>query len=324
MKRLSLFSQILAINALLVTGTVFVASVAVDLSVGDAGTRREFAVLVVALLVSLLANALLLRRRFQPLERLIRSMEEADLTSGGGRVQAARSDADEVIRLQAAFNRMLDRLENDRREGARNVLRAQEQERQRLAQDLHDEVNQALTAILLRLEAATQDAPPPLRRELETTKHLATQAMEELLHLARELRPTALDDHGLLPALRTQVSDFAEQTGIDAQFHRRGDVPSLTAEQQLVLYRVTQESLSNIAQHADARKVSVELSSIGRIVLRIADDGRGLDGVADGRPRGARGGLGLSGMRERALLVGGELSIHSGEGSGTVVTLTMT
>ena len=90
MKRLSLFSQILAINALLVTGTVFVASVAVDLSVGDAGTRREFAVLVVSLLVSLLANALLLRRRFQPLERLIRSMEEADLTTGGGRIQATR------------------------------------------------------------------------------------------------------------------------------------------------------------------------------------------------------------------------------------------
>src|SRR5207244_11289480 len=141
-------------------------------------------------------------------------------------------------------------------------------------------------------------------------------ALEELLHLARELRPTALDDHGLMPALRTQVSDFAEQTGIDAQFYRRGDVPSLTAEQQLVLYRVTQESLSNIAQHADARKVSVELSSIGRIVLRIADDGRGLDGGADGRPRRARGGLGLSGMRERAPLVGGELSLVSGEGNG--------
>src|SRR4030088_2007459 len=221
MKRLSLFSQILAINALLVTATVFVAAIAVDLSVGDAGRRREFAVLACALLVSLLANALLLRRRLGPLERLIRSMEEADLTSGSGRAQASRADAEEVVRRQASFNRMLDRLEADRRDGARNVLRAQEQERQRLAQDLHDEVNQALTAILLRLEASIQDAPPALRRELETTKELATQAMEELLHLARELRPTALDDHGLLPALRPQVSDFAERRGVNAEFRRR-------------------------------------------------------------------------------------------------------
>jgi two-component system sensor histidine kinase UhpB len=323
MKRLSLFSQILAINALLVTATVFVAAVAVDLSVSDAGRRREFAVLVLALLVSLLANALLLRRRLRPLERLIRSMEEADLTSGSGRAEVSRADADEVVRLQAAFNRMLARLEAERREAAHGVLRAQEQERQRLAQDLHDEVNQALTAILLRLEASMQQAPPPLRRELQTTKDLATQAMQELLHLARELRPTALDDHGLLPALRTQVSDFAERTGVDAQFHRRGDVPSLTSEQQLVLYRVTQESLSNIVQHAEAEHVVVELSSIGRIVLRISDDGRGLLGGADGRPTTRDGGLGLSGMRERALLAGGELSIHSTEGEGTVVTLTM-
>jgi two-component system sensor histidine kinase UhpB len=323
MKRLSLFSQILAINALLVTATVLVAAVAVDLSVSDVGKRREFAVLVIAIMVTLLANALLLRRRLGPLERLIRSMEEADLTSGSGRARASRAEADEVVRLQAAFNRMLDRLEAERRDAAHSVLRAQEQERQRLAQDLHDEVNQALTAILLRLEAALQEAPPGLRRELETTKQLATQAMEELLHLARELRPTALDDHGLLPALRTQVSDFAERTGIDAQFRRRGEVPALSAEQQLVLYRVTQESLSNIAQHAEAGHVLVELSSIGRTVLQISDDGRGLPGGADGHPPIRDGGLGLSGMRERALLAGGELSIHSTEGSGTIVTLTM-
>ena len=119
------------------------------------------------------------------------------------------------------------------------------------------------------------------------------------------------------------MSDFAERTGIDAQFRRRGEVPALTDEQQLVLYRVTQESLSNIAQHADAHTVVVEMSSIGRLVLRISDDGRGLVGGADGRAPSRHGGLGLSGMRERALLAGGELSIHSTEGSGTVITLTM-
>ena len=324
MRKLSLLTQVLGINALLVTATVFLATVAFDLQLGTGAAKgREFLVLVLAVLVTLLANSFLLRRRFEPLERLISAMEQADLTARTGRASSTTDDSEEVRRLHVTFNRMLDRLEAERREGARGVVRAQEQERQRLAQDLHDEVNQALTAILLRLEAALAEAPPPLRRELETTKELTTRAMDELLHLARELRPTALDDHGLLAALRTQVRDFGEQTGIDAEFRRQGEVPRLTDEQQLVLYRVTQESLSNVAQHADASHVLVELSSIGRIVLRIADDGRGVPGGASGYAKGREGGLGLSGMRERALLVGGHLSIHSTEGAGTTVTLTM-
>ena len=169
---------------------------------------------------------------------------------------------------------------------------------------------------MLRLQASSQAAGPELRRELRETQRLAGQAMDELLNLARELRPTALDDHGLLPALRGQVRDFAERTGIHADFRRRGDVPPLTDDQQLVIYRVTQESLSNVAQHAGANHVTVELSFVGRTVLRIADDGRGVQGERNG-------GLGLTGMQERALLVGGDLDIHSADGRGTTVTLTM-
>ena len=201
------------------------------------------------------------------------------------------------------------------------MLRGQERERSRIAQDLHDEVNQALTGILLRLEATTMDAPHALRPELQETKRLANQAMEELLHLARQLRPTALDDHGLIPALASQVEDFSQRTGIDARFSRHGEMPTLTDEEQLVIYRVTQESLSNIAQHAGARHVSVQLSFVGRTILRITDDGKGFDpgpGNAgrNGRPRGRVGGLGLSGMRERALLVGGNLAIYSAPARG--------
>jgi len=322
MKKLTLLSQVLAINALLVTATVFVASVAVDFQPAGSSQRTEFLVLVLAVFVTLLANGFVLRRRFEPLDRLISTMERADLTTTGARAQHSQTDSAEVARLQAAFNRMLDRLEAERRDGARAVLQAQEQERKRLAQDLHDEVNQALTAILLRLEASTQDAPPQLKKELETTKALATRAMEELLNLARELRPSALDDHGLLAALQTQVSDFGQRTGIDARFTRRGPVPTLTDDQQLVVYRVTQESLSNVAQHAHAKHVVVELSFVGRTVLRVSDDGCGLP--SEVRERSARdGGLGLSGMKERALLIGAALSIASNEDSGTTVTLTM-
>src|SRR6185437_13212719 len=152
----------------------------------------------------------------------------------------------------------------------------QERERRRIAQDLHDEVNQALTAVSLRLQASIAHAPEDLRRELTETKRLAGQAMEELLALARQLRPAVLDDLGLLPALKTQVRDFGDQTGIQAAFNVRGTISELPPDQQLVVYRVTQESLSNVAQHSGAGKVDVELSfEDPGTRLRIADDGRG-------------------------------------------------
>jgi two-component system, NarL family, sensor histidine kinase UhpB len=322
MRRIPLLSQIIAINALLVMATVLVATTATNLDFRVASDREQFLILFGGVLGILLANAMLLRRRLEPLDQLISTMEKADLTAATVDTPVAHLESEEVARLHGAFVRMLERLKSERRQGARAVLRAQEEERRRIAQDLHDEVNQALTAIALRLEALRQSAPPELDAELRETRRLAGQAMDELLQLARQLRPTTLDDMGLIPALRTQVRDFSDQTGIHADFRPRGDVPPLSDDQQLVIYRVTQESLSNVAQHANARHVMVELSFVGRTVLRISDDGRGVAATTGGT--GSRnGGLGLSGMQERALLVGGQLDVHSVEGQGTTVTLTM-
>jgi two-component system sensor histidine kinase UhpB len=318
MKKPSLLSQVLGINVLLVTAAVLVASVAAGLDLNIEKQRWQFLNLALAIGLTLLVNAWLLRRRFRPLERLLETMERVDLSRGGVRAELSRGESIEVTRLHNAFNVMLDRLEEERHESADAVLQAQERERRRVAQDLHDEVNQALTGILLRLEATIQEAPPELQRELTETKKLANQAMDELLALARQLRPTALDDHGLIPALHAQVHDFAERTGIQADFRRRGTIPPLSADEQLVIYRVAQESLSNVAQHSGASHVNVELSFVGRTVLRVSDDGHGFRG-SDGRP----GGLGVSGMKERALLVGGRLLVHSLPGHGTVVELTM-
>jgi two-component system sensor histidine kinase UhpB len=272
---------------------------------------------VLAVVVTLLGNWLLLRRRFKPLDRLISSMEEIDLAAPHQQLPALpRGHSAEVRRLNAAFQRMISRLETERKEAGRAVIRAQERERRRIGQDLHDQVNQALTAVSLRLQASIEQVPPELRRELAETKRLAGQAMEEMLNLARQLRPAVLDDHGLLAALHSQVRDFGEQTGIQATFSARGAMPGLSPEQQMVLYRVTQESLSNVAQHAAASSVDVELSFIGRTVLRVNDDGCGFVAARNG-------GLGLSGMRERALLVGGQFSIWSSLDQGTRVELTL-
>ena len=328
MRTRTLLTQVLAVNSLLVGLTAIVAAMVARDRLSDAISGEGLLLLALAVFSAVLLNSLLIRRRLEPMERLVQTMDRIDLHSPGVRANPPRWAAREVQKLTAGFNRMLTRIEDERRQAGRAVLRGQERERSRIAQDLHDEVNQALTGILLRLEASTMEAPPGLRLELEETKRLANQAMEELLHLARQLRPTALDDHGLIAALASQVEDFAQRTKIDARFSRHGTVPVLSDEDQLVIYRVTQESLSNVAQHAKARHVTVQLSFVGRTILRVTDDGRGFDpgpghSGRNGRPRGRVGGLGLSGMRERALLVGGNLALYSAPGEGTTIELTM-
>jgi two-component system sensor histidine kinase UhpB len=317
MKSRSLLVQVLSVNLLLVAGTAVVAAIALNQRLGSPLPGRGMLVLGLALVATLLGNWLLLRRRFIPLDRLISAMEHIDEARPDKQLIACdRVDSSEAHRLEAAINRMLQRLQAARREAGRAAIQAQERERRRIAQDLHDEVNQALTAVSLRLQASIEHAPGELSRELTETKRLAGQAMEELLALARQLRPAVLDDLGLLPALHSQVRDFSDQTGIQASFNVSAPFPELPPEQQLVVYRVTQESLSNVAQHSGARKVDVELSFDEGTLLRIVDDGRGF--VAE-----RAGGLGLSGMRERALLAGGQLAIWSAGGRGTTVELTL-
>jgi two-component system sensor histidine kinase UhpB len=223
---------------------------------------------------------------------------------------------EEIDRLAASFRRMLARIEDERRRSGRAVLRAQEEERRRLARDLHDEVNQSLTAILLRLEALNQTAPPGTEDELGEVKKLVNQAMDELLKLARQLRPSALDDHGLTSAIMSQVRRFSSQTGVKADVETSGEPHGLESDQEIAVYRFAQEALSNIAQHADASNVKVDLSANGHgLRVKIRDDGRGFD------PDAEREGTGLVGMAERARLVGARLEVRSRPNAGTSLTL---
>ncbi len=329
MRARSLLSSVLIVNVALVAATAFVAAVVARDRFAEAVSAQGLLLILLAVASAVLLNSILLRYRLAPIIRLARLMDDVDLTRPGKvRAPVARRDTREAQKLARGFNRMLERLEQERADAGRAVVRAQEEERRGLAQDLHDEVNQALTAILLRLSATMSDAPDGLRDELEETRTLVQRAMEELLVLARALRPTALDDHGLIAALASQARDFADRTGCEVEFRRHGAMPTLSDEAQLVIYRVAQESLSNIHKHAGARHVDVELSFIGRTVLKVTDDGAGFatgpGGFRrNGRLRGRPGGLGLSGMRERALLVGGQLAIFSEPGAGTTVELTM-
>jgi len=281
-----------------------------------------FVIGLLCLAVAVLLTALLReRRRLQPLERLIEDMEKVDLSRP---VHALPESIDgvaetvEVERLELAFLRMMRRLEAERVRAGSASLRAQEEERARIARDLHDEVNQSLTGLLLRLEAAREAAPPELETELEETKALANQAMNELLQLARQLRPTALDDLGLAAAVAGQVEQL-RHSEIEAGFEAEGDFSDLGDDAQLVVYRVAQEALSNATRHSGAMNIAVKMRRApdGGVALEVADDGRGF--AFDEAERG----LGIAGMRERALLVGGELTIESRPGAGTTVRLTL-
>ncbi len=272
--------------------------------------------LVVVALILALARE---RRRLRPLEDLVEAMEKVDLSSPRPLLPASIDgvgETEEVARIELAFLRMMRRLEAERRRAGSATLHAQEEERARVARDLHDEVNQSLTGLLLRLEAAREAAPPALEAEIAETKALANQAMTELLSLARQLRPTALDDLGLVAAIGGQVEQLGRGE-IAARLEAEGDFSDLGDDQQLVVYRVAQEALNNAARHSEAGQVEVRLRRVadGGVVLEVSDDGRGF--AFDESQRG----LGIGGMRERALLVGAELTIESRPGAGTTVRL---
>jgi two-component system sensor histidine kinase UhpB len=317
MRRRGLFTQVMAVNVALTCAAALAAALLAGLEVEE--TARVLLVIGFAAVVGLLANAVLLRGRFKPLENLIEDMEKVDLSRPRAMIPSSidgRGETAEVERIEMAYLRMLRRLEAERRRTSSAALRGQEEERARVARDLHDEVNQALTGVLLRLEAARESAPPGLAAELAETRTLANQAMEELLSLARQLRPTALDDLGLVPAISGQVEELGRNLEVDARFEPEGDFSDLDDDVQLVVYRVAQEALSNAARHSGASSVTVDLRRRGRgVELRVSDNGEGFSFAA------AEQGLGISGMRERALLVDGEVEIHSRPGEGTTVWL---
>ena len=273
------------------------------------------AVVVAAGLALMLAfDLVLLRHAFAPLGRLTAFMRRVDPLRPGERAQLEAADP-EVSELTRAINEMIDRLESERRDSARRALAAQEGERARIARELHDEIGQALTAVVLQLERAARDTEPPVRGEVEEAREAVRESLEEVREIARRLRPEALDDLGLPSALAALTLDVSRRTGLRIDRRIEPGLPVLAPEEELVVYRVAQEGLTNVARHADAQHAWVTLGGRdGRVSLEVRDDGRGFE------PALATG-AGLRGMRERALLIGAELTVDSRARKGTAVRL---
>ena len=311
-------TQVLAVNLLLIVAAVVAAVTAANPDFEIAERPGPALVLGLAVAFTVSINVFLLQRRFRPLEKLVDQMERVDLSRPGANLTLGESPGgpEEVDRLHEAFQRMLERLDAERRRTSSAALGAQEEERARISRDLHDEVNQSLTGLLLRLEAAREKAPPELAAELAQIRGLANRALNELLALARQLRPTALDDLGLTAALASHVREISHQGAIAARLEASGDLGDLPGDVQLVAYRVAQEALSNAVRHSRARTINVRLDRAGDALrLDVADDGRGF--TFDEASRG----LGIAGMRERALLVHGDLQVTSRPDSGTRISL---
>ena len=310
---MSLFWRIFALNAVVLgsaTALLLWAPVTVSVPV----LLTEAVILVAGLVVMLVANAALLRIGLTPLDRLTRLMTTVDLLRPGQRLP--ESGLGETAELIRTFNAMLERLEHERATSSARALSAQEAERRRIAQELHDEVGQSMTAILLALERAAGEADEPLRSELRQAQEITRGSLDEVRRLVRRLRPGALEDLGLISALTSLTSEFATHVGLRVVRRFDTGLPALDQQTELVLYRVAQEALTNAARHAEADKVEVSLRHTGgAMVLAVSDDGRGTGA--------AREEAGIRGMRERALLIGATLDVTSQPQAGTAVRLTV-
>jgi two-component system, NarL family, sensor histidine kinase UhpB len=308
---LSIYWRVFAVNVGLLGGAAVLLLVTpVTIS---APIKLEQALIVVAgLIVMLAANAWLLRRAIAPLERLAERMETVDLLRRGQRLEVQRSD--EIGRVVSSFNRMLDRLERERHQSSKRVLAAQESERIGIARDLHDEVGQVLTGVLLQLNVIA-DTAPGHRAAINEAKQAVRGALDEVRRISNELRPEMLEHLGLVSALTELSRSFERGSGVEVERRFDASLPTLSDDTELAVYRVAQESLTNVARHAHASRVLIGLESgPGRVVLRVVDDGRGFSGVPEQNG-------GLRNMRERSLLVGGALAIKQATGGGVEVRL---
>ncbi len=271
-------------------------------------------------LVSVALNFVVLRIAFRPLTDLGKVMK--CVQAGESTLRAPLTGVDpQADQLASTFNMVLEALDEASRQRASQIIHAQEQERQRIARELHDETSQVLTSLLISLAVLEESVETQEARErIADTRALAHSTLRAIRNLSIDLRPSALDDLGLLPALRWYVKEYQKKCAIEVEFQATGLKQRLPAEMETALYRIVQECLTNTAKHANAHRVTIMLrEEPERVFGRIVDDGRGFDYEALLKTPGQELGLGLAGMHERAVLLDGTLDVHSVPGQGTTI-----
>lgn len=273
-------------------------------------------------LVSIALNFVLLQFAFRPLLDLGKVMNRVQAGERSLRAPLTGTDP-QADQLARTFNTMLEAIDEANRQRAAQIINAQEEERKRVARELHDETSQVLTSLLISLAVLEGSITSPEARDrIAETRQLAHQTLRAIRSLSIDLRPSALDDLGLMPALRWYIKEYQQKFAIEIDFQTTGLKERLTSEVETVLYRIVQEALTNVARHSHAQKVSVILREHSQAIdATIADNGSGFD-VEKLKKKpgiGQERGWGLVGMFERAQLLDGSLDIESQQGKGTVI-----
>jgi len=273
-------------------------------------------------LISIALNFVVLQIAFRPLTHLGKVMQRVQAGERSLRAPLTGIDS-QADQLAGTFNMVLEALDEASHQRASQIINAQEQERQRIARELHDETSQVLTSLLISLAVLEESIESPESRErIADTRALAHSTLRAIRTLSIDLRPSALDDLGLLPALRWYLKEYQKKCAIEVNFRSSGLKERLPAEMETALYRIVQECLTNTARHSSAKKVSVMLRETeDAIKATIKDDGCGFDYDALLKNPGQERGLGLAGMHERAVLLGGTLDISSEPGKGTTINV---
>jgi signal transduction histidine kinase len=306
------------------------------------------ALLFGALMFGVILNPLVVRR-VERLTALVQALDRGDLAE-----RAKIDSSDELGVLAKAFNRMadgleernrlqmqvrqrteeLERLNNELREKEavrarllKQVIQAQEAERKRIARELHDEMAQSLTGLIMSLDSTEGVIGPELRNvheQLARTREISVRALQQTRHLILDLRPTMLDDLGLVPAIRWYAETRLGAGGAAVVFQTKGSQRRLQPELETAVFRIAQEAINNVAKHAHADNVQVRLHwEPYQVILEVQDDGKGFNVDDTYREHELGQGMGLLGMRERAEMFGGEIEIASCPGEGTLVRVTL-
>lgn len=263
------------------------------------------------------------------IKKLQHFVEAASLLGRGDFKRTIRFKSDdEFKRLADSFNLMaktiMDKMRMERKHLSQ-IIDAQENERKRISRELHDEIGQALTAIKFNLDRIDKDLPqtfPALRERVGEAKSLSSEVLSAMRKLSMDLRPTMLDDLGLIPTLRWYIQNFSNRLNISSRFHAIGFEEKLPPQIETAFYRIIQEALNNIAKHSGANHVEISLEQRDAVISAlITDNGRGFDLNRALGPESPERGFGIIGMQERVSLLGGKMDIQSSPGSGTRISI---